>query len=257
MGLFSKSVTAIFALGGMAAFSQAPEFAQQYRQRLGGAIDELRVVVADFDTDAQKSQLSREQALKSMLESPTPFSRDRGASMSRTISRFDALASQQVLMEKAHPVTRPLFVLQNPDRTVIKGAWEIFEPALPFTLPGAVYGGAGAFLMMLMARMGISSARSIANRRAAAAAKAGKRPGDVRIDPAAEGVGDASPQMKLPAVPKDLPAPAMRPGSGPIPQRYPPMRPMPPGDRIELTDENRAHEGREELQPFRTDQQRR
>lgn len=30
-------------------FSQAPEFAQQYRQRLGGAIDELTTSIQSFD----------------------------------------------------------------------------------------------------------------------------------------------------------------------------------------------------------------
>ncbi len=214
MGIISKGVTGVFAAGGLALLSQAPEFAQQYRQRLGGAIDELRIVVADFDADAQKSQLSREQALEQMLGSPTPFSRDRGASMSRTISRLDALAGQQALMEKAHPVTRPLFVLQNPDQTVIKGAWEIFEPALPFTLPGAVYGGVGAFLMMIMARTGIASARAVATRRSRAAAKAGDKPGDVNIETAAEAAARVQP----------LPLPALKPGFGPIPQKYPPVK---------------------------------
>ena len=34
--------------GGIVA-SQGPEFSQQYRQRLGGAIDELKQVIARFD----------------------------------------------------------------------------------------------------------------------------------------------------------------------------------------------------------------
>lgn len=220
MGIVSKGVTLGLAAGGLALFSQAPEFTQQYRQRLGGAIGELKIIVADFDKDAGKSNLSREKALSQMLGSPTPFSRDRGASMTRTITRFDALSRQQALMEKAHPVTRPLFILRTPDRAVLNGAWEIFEPALPFTLPGAVYGALGALLATIFARIGVNSARAVARRRAAAAGKAGKRPTDVNIDPAADaalpGSGAAVP---FPA----LPLPALRPGSGPVPQRYPPF----------------------------------
>ena len=40
--------------GGIIA-SQGPEYAQQYRQRLGGAIDELRQVITRFEADAQAS----------------------------------------------------------------------------------------------------------------------------------------------------------------------------------------------------------
>ena len=39
-------------LGGFLA-SQGPEFSQQYRQRLGGAIDELNRVVARFDSKVE------------------------------------------------------------------------------------------------------------------------------------------------------------------------------------------------------------
>ena len=45
------------ALGGVGA-SQLPEFAQQYRQRLGGALEELTRIVAEFDASAARSQLT-------------------------------------------------------------------------------------------------------------------------------------------------------------------------------------------------------
>ncbi len=42
------------AIALVAAFvgSQGPEFAQQYRQRLGGALDEVRRSVVQFDAEA-------------------------------------------------------------------------------------------------------------------------------------------------------------------------------------------------------------
>ena len=159
MGLLSKSVTAVSAIAGLAVFSQAPEFAQQYRQRLGGAVEELRAVVEDFDRDAGNSRMNRDEALQSMQRSNEQFSRDRGQSMGRTIERFDGLTEQQMLMEHAHPITRPLFVLRQPDSKVLEGAWDIFEPAVPLTVPGAIYGGVGAFLLTLLARSGIGTAR--------------------------------------------------------------------------------------------------
>ena len=66
MGFLSRSFTGLVAAAGLASASQMPEFAQQYRQRLGGAVEELRVVVEDFDRDAQNSQMTRRQAIDSL-----------------------------------------------------------------------------------------------------------------------------------------------------------------------------------------------
>ena len=139
MGLLSKGVITTSAALGLALFSQAPEFAQQYRQRLGGALEELRTVVSDFDRDADASSMTREQALEQMQAAGERFTRDRGASMARTVERYDTLSGQQMAMETAQPIARPLLVLRNPDPRVIEGAWGIYEPALPLNLPGAFF----------------------------------------------------------------------------------------------------------------------
>jgi hypothetical protein len=146
-------LTLVGALGGLVAFSQAPEFAQQYRQRLGGAVEELRVVVEDFDKDAQNSGMSRSEALTALMGSAEPLPRDRGVSMERTIGRFENIASQQLAMENGEPLTRPVFLLNKPDEKLLRDTWEIFEPAVPFTLPGLVWGGIGAFLAGFAARI--------------------------------------------------------------------------------------------------------
>jgi len=44
--------------------SQGPEFGQQYRQRLGGALDELNRIVSEFDEEARGQDLTRAEALR-------------------------------------------------------------------------------------------------------------------------------------------------------------------------------------------------
>ncbi|MFD1282737.1 DUF2937 family protein, partial [Methylobacterium goesingense] len=56
--------------------AQVPEFAQQYAQRLGGTVDELRRVVSGFEADAAASGRSRNDALDRL-------SGDRDALVSR------------------------------------------------------------------------------------------------------------------------------------------------------------------------------
>jgi hypothetical protein len=136
----------LFAAAGAVASSQAPEFAQQYRQRLGGALDEVRQVVADFDADARRNELTREQALRSFRTSDQGFLRDRGASITRVIARQERLAEQQARLESTPPLMRPVVVLSAPDRQVVAGAWSIYEPALPVTPAGLAWAALGFLL---------------------------------------------------------------------------------------------------------------
>lgn len=159
MGIVRKTVIGGMAAVGLATTSQAPEFAQQYRQRLGGAVEELRDVAKTFDKDAKTSEMTREEALISMKRSADRFSRDRGFSMEETLERFEGLAVQQTKLEKAPPVLRPVEVLQNPDPKVIGEAWRIFEPAVPLTLAGMVWGLLGALFLGGLAAMGAGMLR--------------------------------------------------------------------------------------------------
>ena len=62
---------AIGLLCGLVA-TQAPEFAQQYRQRLAGAVDELSRVVGIFDDDAAKRSLTPPEAITRTPEQSRP-----------------------------------------------------------------------------------------------------------------------------------------------------------------------------------------
>ena len=50
--LARRLALAIAVLAGLIG-SQAPEFAQQYRQRLGGALEELNRIVSEFDAEVR------------------------------------------------------------------------------------------------------------------------------------------------------------------------------------------------------------
>lgn len=183
MSMLSKALTAAAALAGLAIASQAPEFAQQYRQHLGGALDELAGIVGDFDRDARAADMTREEALHEMVAAASGFIRDRGASMSRAVVRFQALDRQMQALDGTHAVLRPLIVLRRPDRQIMEGAASAFEPALPLTAAGMLYGGAGAALGALLARLGLASIRlgRRGNGGKRPAAKAGGTAGDQKL----------------------------------------------------------------------------
>ena len=143
--MLGRSISLACSLLIGAGASQLPEYAQQYRQRLGGAVDELKVVVARFDADSQKAGMTREDALAHLRDSPDNFVRNRGYGMEETIARADRLQKQQADLANAGSFTRIGLILRDFDPAVARGALAGFEPALPVTVEGV---GAGFLGLM-------------------------------------------------------------------------------------------------------------
>lgn len=133
---------------GAATASQFPEYSQQYRQRLGGAVDALEEVVSDFDASAQSEGLSREAALAQMQG--TAFLDRRRADMSRTFARYEQLQADIDALEGAGPFMRAYHVARSADAEVAAAALDTFEPAVPLSVAGGIFAG-GGFLAGLIA----------------------------------------------------------------------------------------------------------
>jgi hypothetical protein len=127
--LFLALVVAIFS-------SQLPEFAQQYRQRLGGAIDELNHIVADFDADAARQGMDHSDGIASLEANADPFIRGRGVQMREIASRRDRLERQVHDLDNAQPIGEFLALGENFDGGVAANVLSDFEPAVPVTLGG-------------------------------------------------------------------------------------------------------------------------
>lgn len=133
--------------------SQLPEFSQQYHQRLGGAVDALAEVAADFDASASAEGLSRTDALAQMRG--TSFLDRRRTDMTRTFARYDKLQADLRVLQDAGPFLRSYYVLQSADRDVAAAALDTFQPAVPLTVPGGAFGGLGFFIGWLIAVMSL------------------------------------------------------------------------------------------------------
>ncbi|WP_428648549.1 DUF2937 family protein [Roseibium sp.] len=137
-------------LGGTAA-SQLPEFSQQYRQRLGGAIDALEEIVADFRRDAEAFGLTVSEAIARQQASEDPFIQARGNSMAVAETRLNRLKRQAADMQAAGPFLRLVAFARGFDPQMARSTARDYEPALPVTaegLAGAGIGALGGFLVM-------------------------------------------------------------------------------------------------------------
>jgi hypothetical protein len=126
-------------------FSQAPEFMQQYVQRLGGAIDELARIVRHFDEDAGRSGYDRQGALRIMGSNSERLVRDQGARMEDNIARLARLRAQQEALRDGGSFRRFVDFAANVDGPLFRRTVEDYAPALPLTLQGAVAAIGGFF----------------------------------------------------------------------------------------------------------------
>lgn len=132
-----------FAIGLLCALigSQLPEFAQQYRQRLGGALDELRRIIAQFDSEAEEQSLTRAQGVERLKGNADALARGRALALEEDVDRADRLGRQQEAFQTAGPVARLATLIENFDPTTATQAIRDFEPAVPVTIESFIVAG--------------------------------------------------------------------------------------------------------------------
>lgn len=127
-------------------FSQVPEFVQQYRQRLGGAADELKRIVAQFDEEASAQSLSRDAGIARLRASADPLVQARGADLQLAVDRERRLEAQDRAFAEAGPLGRYWVFAERFDPELAGRTYAIFQPAVPVTPAGFVAGAAGFIL---------------------------------------------------------------------------------------------------------------
>lgn len=148
--MIGRTFTLATALFAAFLASQAPEFAQQYRQRLGGAVDELARVVADFDRDAKEAGLDRNGAVAFMKSARETLIHLRGISIEAAIRRYDRLRSQQEAFERSGPIGKVEVLVASPDKPLVNATLRSYAPAVPTTPAGLVMAAAGFLAVYLV-----------------------------------------------------------------------------------------------------------
>jgi Protein of unknown function (DUF2937) len=141
--LARRLALAIAVLAGLIG-SQGPEFAQQYRQRLGGALEELNRIVSEFDAEVRRQNLTRAEGLSLLERNDDPLARERGQDMRKAIDRDQRLNEQLQAMNSAGPLMRLYVVATNFDPEIARDTLDSYEPAEPLSLGALMAGGLAA-----------------------------------------------------------------------------------------------------------------
>lgn len=123
-----------------AGATQMPEFVEQYRQRLGGAIDELAANIARFDSDSAQQGLTETGGIDRLRANPDPFVQERGDQMQDNVKRLETLRDTQATFRSEGPVARLTTFATHYDNRIARGAWSDFAPAVPVSAEAFVLG---------------------------------------------------------------------------------------------------------------------
>ena len=138
-----RRIAFLIALAFAFVATQLPEFAEQYRQRLGGAIDELASVVARFDSDSAQQGLTETAGIDRLRSNSDRFVQQRGTEIQYDVRRLQSLRETQAEFRTEGPVARLATLVTHYDSTVARGAFSDFEPAVPASPEAFVLGLVG------------------------------------------------------------------------------------------------------------------
>lgn len=138
----------VLCVAGALAFSQMPEFMQQYLQRLGGHLDEARRHLQEFQNVANQSGVTLDKLITNTRASADAVMVRLGDVIAGTSERVHELASAEAALRNASPFTRPFVFLRHLDHDIASSAWTVFKPAVPTTFEGALYAAAGIVVFL-------------------------------------------------------------------------------------------------------------
>ncbi|MBI1391312.1 MAG: DUF2937 family protein [Alphaproteobacteria bacterium] len=137
----------ILGLVGIFAGSQGPGYALQYLQNLNGRVDELRMIVAQYDGIVDSLGLSRGEYIEDLRQSGRESASKTADVIADSFARYERLSAHLIALQDADPLMRPIVLARTVDRSIAESTFEQFSLTLPLSPEGAAYAlGGGAAL---------------------------------------------------------------------------------------------------------------
>lgn len=150
---------------GAVGLSQAPEFFQQYLQRLGGHLDEARRQLASYEVVARQSGITLQQLIDTTKAQAAEPVAKLGTVIADAQARVESLSAAETALRGASLWERPFVFLAHMDGSIAARTWEVFKPAVPVTAEGFVYAGVGMLLALAVYQAAIVWPARVAIRR--------------------------------------------------------------------------------------------
>ena len=136
------------AAAGAIIFMQIPAFIIQYIQRLGGHVDELKLLIGKYRTAAADNGRSLDEYIQLHLQSGVKEFAASGKLMSDNIERFNFLSDAHQQISGASGIKQFVYFIRKSDIDIIRGTYSDFVPGISFSIDSILYAAAGIAVFM-------------------------------------------------------------------------------------------------------------
>lgn len=143
----------LLCVTGAVTLAQAPEFFQQYLQRLGGHLDEARLQLARYEQVARETGVTLQGLIDTARAQTAAPVAKLGDVIAETQARVTDLEAAEIALRTATSWERPFVFLRVLDHSIASRTLEVFKPAVPVTLEGFTYAVAGMVLALALYRL--------------------------------------------------------------------------------------------------------
>jgi Protein of unknown function (DUF2937) len=137
----------VLTLLGAIGFSQVPRFVQEYEQRLGGALQEARRQLAQYESLARNEGLPLEAFWQRLGASGDRSVAAVGRSIGAQAERAASLGAQAQALENAGRFMKPLVLLRQHDPELVAATWAKYEYTLTLDIGFAAAGALAGLLL--------------------------------------------------------------------------------------------------------------
>jgi len=136
------------AASGALLFMQLPAFIVQYIQRLGGHVDELKLLIGKYKAAAADNGRSLDEYVQLHIQSGVKEFASTGKLMTENIERFNFLSDAYQQISKASGIKQFFLFIRNSDMDIIRGTYSDFVPGISFSTDSLIYAAAGIAVFM-------------------------------------------------------------------------------------------------------------
>lgn len=141
--MLGRLLALIMGIAAMIGVSQAPGFTLQYMVGLESRIAELKIIIDKFDGIAREMGVSREQYVGDLRAANRESTTKTADVIEDSYKRYSDLVAHHAALNAASPLMRPITLAQNYRKDIAEPILKDYQPAMPATPDGFIYGGGG------------------------------------------------------------------------------------------------------------------
>ncbi len=134
------------AIVGSLTLAQFPQFYAHYLQRLGGHLDEARLIVSEYSEAANSFNLTLHEYIRIHLTANNPVLQSTGTIIENSLARLTALEKSFQALQAGTVFNRWWIFIKNMDPAIFRQTYSAYMPGISLTVESLIYAVTGLLI---------------------------------------------------------------------------------------------------------------